>query len=139
MRDTLLLLLKQKIYNMIDRTHIEKILKLNGLGPESPDEEIKQLLISARWHENDVETALVILRKNPHENTHKIGGVQDVLRTEAKIAPETLNALLGIDVEVNKVTEHHHAALERVYYKQILTLVAFSILFASLFLLFVII
>lgn len=120
---------------MIDRSHIEKILKLNGLGPESPDEEIKQLLISARWHENDVETALIILRKNPNENTYKIGGVQDVLRTEAKIAPETLNAILGIDVEVNNVTEQHHAALERTYYKQILTLIAFSVLFASLFLL----
>lgn len=123
---------------MIDRSHIEKILKLNGLGPESPDEEIKQLLISARWHENDVETALIILRKNPHENTNKIGGVQDVLRTEAKIAPETLNAILGIDVEVSNVTEQHHAALERAYYKQILTLIALSVLFASLFLLSVI-
>jgi len=84
---------------MIDRSYIERILKLNGLGPDAPDEEIKSLLVSASWHEKDVETALVVLREDSDSNQH-IKSVHQVLNTEDKINYLDLQSLLGINVDV---------------------------------------
>lgn len=119
---------------MIDRKHIEDILKLNGVQPGAPDQQIKELLIRARWHEDDVETALVVLRENPKDKKQKIDAVHKIIHSNAKLAPETLSAILGIDVEVNEVVERHRKSLQNAYRRQVLSLAAVSILFAAAFL-----
>lgn len=119
---------------MIDRKHIEQILKLNGLEPSAPDQKIKELLIRARWHEDDVETALVVLREDPNSKDGKIDAVHKIMHSNAKLAPETLSALLGIDVEVGDVVQKHQRQLQESYHKQILSIVVVSILLAVVFL-----
>lgn len=119
---------------MIDRKHIEDILKLNGVQPGAPDQQIKELLIRARWHEDDVETALVVLRENPKDKKQKIDAVHKIIHSNDKLAPETLSAILGIDVEVNEVVERHRKSLQNAYRRQVLSLAAVSILLAVAFL-----
>lgn len=86
---------------MIDRNHIERILRLNGLNPTAPDEEIRSVLISAKWHKDDVETALTVLRENM--NTHKshVETLHNVFLTDKRLSPEAIQSLLGINVEMN--------------------------------------
>lgn len=119
---------------MIDRRHIEQILKLNGLTPDSPDEEIKSLLISARWHEDDVETALVVLREDVKDKTQHIDTLHRVFRSDQGLNPDTLNAILGIDVEVQSVTSEHRKSLERSYKRQLLSIAIISVVFSAAFL-----
>lgn len=86
---------------MIDRRHIEQILRLNGLAPTAADEEIRSILISARWHKEDVETAITVLRENTTTHKSRVDTLHDVFLTDKRLSPEAIHSLLGIDVEVN--------------------------------------
>jgi hypothetical protein len=116
---------------MIDRTHIESILKLNGLGPDAPDEEIKSLLVSASWHEKDVETALVVLREDSHSNQH-IKSVHQVLNTDDKLNSLDLQSMLGIDIEVKSapsmIIKSQNQALKAQIFSIVVVAVMISIL-----------
>lgn len=119
---------------MIDRKHIEKFLHLNGLRPDAPDEEIKSLLISARWHENDVETALVVLREDPQKKHQHIDSFHNVFNTNNPISPDTLHSLLGIEINLSDISKEHEDSLARAYHGQIISIVIITILLAVIFL-----
>ncbi len=85
---------------MIQRAHIENFLKLNGVDMSSPDEEIKSVLLSARWHKDDVETALLVLRENTQNHETHVESLHRVFRSDERLKPETISALLGIDVDI---------------------------------------
>ncbi len=87
---------------MLERAHIEKLLKMNGVEPTAPDEEIKSVLVSARWHKNDVETALLVLRENTKNHETHVDSLHKVFRSDDYLKPETISALLGIDVDISK-------------------------------------
>lgn len=95
---------------MLDRSHIEQMLKLNGVEASAPEEEIKSVLISARWHENDVETALLVLRENKESHKTHVDSLHKVFRSDENLKPETISALLGIDVDIlpDEVTSSIH-------------------------------
>jgi hypothetical protein len=88
----------------MERSHIEKLLQINGVSPTAPDEEITSILISARWHQDDVKTALTILRENPETHEAHIDTIHDIFRSDSKLRPETISALLGVDVEIDPET-----------------------------------
>ena len=82
---------------MFQREYIEKILEINGVTPTADDEQIKSVLLSARWHEDDVEAAMVVLREN--RDTHKthVDTLHNVFFTDDHLRPETISSLLGIE------------------------------------------
>jgi len=85
---------------MLHRSHIEKFLQINGIKTTAPDEEIKSVLLSAHWHKDDVEAAVLVLRENL--NTHKthVDSLHKVFRTDDRLRPETISSLLGIEMNV---------------------------------------
>ncbi len=85
---------------MFERRHIEELLRVNGVPLSSPDEEIKSVLISARWHEKDVETAMMILRENTISHESHVDTLQKIFRSDSALSAETISALLGVDVNV---------------------------------------
>lgn len=85
---------------MLDRSQIEQLLKLNGVEPSAPDEEIKSVLVSARWHNDDVETALLVLRENNVSHETHVDSLHKVFGSDDHLQPETISALLGVDVDV---------------------------------------
>ena len=86
---------------MINREHIEKILSINGLGTTSPDEEIRSVLISAKWHQEDVETALTVLRENSSTGASHVDTLHNVFLSDNRLSPEAIQALLGIELEIS--------------------------------------
>lgn len=86
---------------MIDRNHIERILRLNGLNPTAADEEIRSVLISAKWHKDDVETALTVLRENMTTHKSHVDTLQNVFLSDKRLSPEAIQSLLGITVEAS--------------------------------------
>jgi hypothetical protein len=85
---------------MFERRHVEELLRINGVPLTAPDEEIKSVLISARWHEQDVETAMTILRENTTSHKTHVDTLQKMFRTDEKLKPETISALLGVDIDI---------------------------------------
>lgn len=87
---------------MIDRKYIEKILRMNGSSATAPDEEIRSVLISARWNKSDVDSAITVLRENINTHQNRVERLDNVFLTDKRLSPEAIHALLGIDVEVNE-------------------------------------
>lgn len=85
---------------MIDRTQIEQILRLNGSSPSAKDEEIKSVLLSARWHKDDIETAILVLRENTTDHTTHVDQIHKIFHTDQKLDAQAITSLLGIEMEV---------------------------------------
>ena len=116
---------------MIDRKHIEQILKLNGLSSTAPDEEIRSVLISARWNQEDVETAITVLRENTKTHESRVDKLHDIFLADRTLTPEAIHSLLGIDVEVNSTDLDTLRSRRRsVYHWQLVSIFIFSVLIA---------
>ncbi len=85
---------------MISRDHIETILKINGVAPSSPDEQIRSVLLSARYSKDEVDTALMVLREDMVTKQTRVDGLHKVFRTSEALRPEEISQLLGIDVSI---------------------------------------
>jgi hypothetical protein len=117
---------------MIDRNYIERILKINGLAPTAADEEIRSVLISARWNKEDVETAITVLRENLSTHKSRVDTLHDVFLTDQRLSPEAIHSLLGIDMEVNSSElEALRASRRNLYRWQILSVFIIALLIAT--------
>ncbi len=85
---------------MLDRNYIEHVLKVNGLTATAQDEEIRSVLISAKWDDNDVETALTVLRENMTTHENRVDTLHNVFMTDQRLSPEAIESLLGIQVDI---------------------------------------
>jgi hypothetical protein len=86
---------------MFDKKHIESILKINGLAKTAPDEEIRSVLVSARFNNDEIETAMMVLRENVKTNQTHVDGLHKVFRTDQALQPAEISRLLGIDVNLD--------------------------------------
>lgn len=98
---------------MLKREQIELLLRINGVSPSSPDEEIRSVLLSASFDDEDIDTAIMVLRQNTVNNTTRIDGLHKVFRTHDTLKPTEIFSLLGIDVGVGDLPENHKAEIER--------------------------
>jgi hypothetical protein len=93
---------------MLDSRQIEAILQVNGVSPTSPDETIRSILLSAKYTNDEVETAITILRENKSTNVSRLDGLHKVFRSDVILKPEEISALLGIEVELSEVSMKVH-------------------------------
>lgn len=94
---------------MIDRDHIERILRLNGIEPTADDEEIKSILLSARYQNHEVDAALMVLREDVDSKHTKVDGLHKVFRSDEMLNSKEIAALLGVDVSIDeKVAARTH-------------------------------
>ena len=98
---------------MLKREQIELLLRINGVSPSSPDEEIRSVLLSASFDDNDINTAIMVLRENITNNTTRVDGLHKVFRTHDTLKPNEILSLLGIDVGVSDLPENRKANLEK--------------------------
>lgn len=81
---------------MIDKNQIENILRANGIAPSAKDEEIRSLLLSAKWTKNDVDTALMVLKENTATKMTHIDTLHKVFHSDQRLSPQEITDLLGI-------------------------------------------
>lgn len=129
---------------MVDRLHVENFLRINGIPPTAPDEEIKSALMTAKWHEHDVEIALMALRGEKHGGEVEVIAAHQLLHTDAHVTPDTLSKLLGVRVELgeDKVTalykselSHERSLMATVNFIVLAILVAFIGIFIAMYIL----
>ncbi len=117
---------------MINRIYLEKLLQLNGVSATAKDEEIKEVLLSAKWHKDDVETALTVLRRNVNTNQDRVDSLHYVFNTDKKLKPETIQSLLGIDVDLSSEDiANTKLARKSISITQISSIIILSVLFAT--------
>ena len=90
---------------MIKRDQIENILKVNGVNPGSPDEQIRSILLSARYSKDEVDTAIMVLRENERTNQTRVDGLHKIFRSDQALRPEEITQLLGIEVDATEYTQ----------------------------------
>ncbi|NCN52227.1 hypothetical protein GW943_00220 [Candidatus Parcubacteria bacterium] len=83
---------------MIQKAHIENFLRINGIPPDSPDEEIRTALISARWQDDDVEVALLVLRGQTETEDVHVVAARKLFHSDSRVSPKVLSTLLGINI-----------------------------------------
>ena len=87
--------------SMIQREQIESILRINGVPENSPDEHIRAVLLSAKFHHDEVDTAIMVLRQNSKTATSKVDGLHKVFRSNETLKPEEISRLLGVEVDAS--------------------------------------
>ncbi len=98
---------------MLKRKQIELLLRINGVSPSSPDEEIRSVLLSASFNDNDINTAIMVLRENKVNNTSRVDGLHKVFRTHDTLKPAEIFSLLGIDIGVDNLAESQKEDIAR--------------------------
>jgi hypothetical protein len=115
---------------MIKRTQIEKILQVNGVNPSSPDEQIRSVLLSARFNKDEVDTAVMVLREDTATKKTRVDGLHKIFRTDEALRPDEISQLLGIEVDAASFYRPTTAA-DTVAGLQYLTVWLFSVFFAT--------
>ncbi len=87
---------------MIEKKHIEAILKANGVPATAEDEDIRSILISARWDNNDVDTALMVLKENKQDKTTHVDTLHRVFHSDERLSPSDISSLLGVKVSLRE-------------------------------------
>lgn len=120
---------------MIEREQVAKILRLNGIDVGAPDDEIKSILLSAKWHEDDVETALTVLRQNSENKAESVQTLHKIFRSDERLKPETISALLGVDISVSpqEVALHRKRAQGQLTGGLIINILLVSLVLSSIF------
>ncbi len=120
---------------MISRNQVESILKINGVAPSSPDDQIRSVLMSARYNKDEVDTAIMVLRQNKRTNETRVDGLHKVFRTDTTLKPKEISLLLGIDAELQEAVSPH-SKVRKVTFFQYLSIWITSVLLAATGLLF---
>jgi hypothetical protein len=114
---------------MIEKKQIETILKANGIPPTADDEEIRSILISARWDNNDVDTALMVLKENKDSKATHVDTLHRVFHSDDRLSPSDISSLLGVKVSLGeeKVSENIEAQRRKIERTQSLVAVTLAL------------
>lgn len=114
---------------MLQKKDIETILKINGVSAVAPDEEIRTVLLSARYNNDEVDTAIMVLRENMKTHQTKVEGLHKIFRTDEALKPSEISALLGIDVQIDEIVTPQDRSTENNFFQSSLVVI-FATVFA---------
>jgi hypothetical protein len=104
------------------------------LGTSAPDEEIRSVLLSAKFDDNEINAALVILRENTKTKETRVDSLHKVFRSDEGLNSKEVSKLLGINIEVtDHITQSHKK--KHLSYLELLLLTLVAILLATVFML----
>jgi len=120
---------------MFKKEHIEKMLRLNGVSLDDPDDVIKSVLISAQWHEDDVEAAVLVLRENKDSHETHVDSLHKVFRSDERLRPETISSLLGIEMDLSSkdIEVRRKRARRALMPSQVLVMAVISLMLSLIF------
>ncbi len=85
----------------MNRNQLRTILKINGLSEDASDDEIRAVLVHARYSENEIESALVILQEAGELPNPQTVGLHSVMYTGNTLRANEVVSLLGVDMNVD--------------------------------------
>jgi len=93
---------------MQDRAFINNFLKINGVSADASDVQVEGVLKDARWTDDEIKTALTILRGDVDDSGIVAVTKHDaaLFRPDIDISSRQLSRLLGVDVIVDPSLIH---------------------------------
>ncbi len=88
---------------MFQRNQLETILKINGVSINASPDEIREILLRASYNNEEIESAIMLLKENSSGNPLKFTDLQKVFLTTDALKPAEISALLGIEVQIGNV------------------------------------
>ena len=116
---------------MINREQVEKILTINGVHAGSPDEQIRSVLLSARYSMDEVDTAIMVLREDTKTKKTRVDGLHKVFRSGEGLNPTEISQLLGIDVTIEDKLEERKRAQQMTFVQYLMIWVMSVVLAVS--------
>ncbi len=95
------MILKRNANSMLEKNNIEAFLRVNGIAPTAKDEEIRSVLLSARWNNDEVDTALMVLKENIKDQTTHVDTLHKVFNSDKRLSAAEISSLLGITVNID--------------------------------------
>lgn len=94
---------------MQDRAFINNFLKINGVSADASDDQVSGVLKEARWTDDEIKTALTILRGDVDDSGIVAVTKHDaaLFRPDIDISSRQLSRLLGVDVIVDPSLIHN--------------------------------
>ena len=126
---------------MVDRQHIARILRLNGVTVDTPYAEIRSVLQKSCLSETDIalfnETSATV-ESVPREKTKvpetvSKKNINSVLKTDTALKPEHVRALLGIDMHISSMCTQNMSVYKNqgVSFLQVFAIIVLSLLFGG--------
>lgn len=84
----------------MNRNQIRTLLKINGFGDTASDEEVRAVLLSANYSEDEVDNALVLLRESDLATSTRTDGLHKVFFSDDQLRPSEISGLLGVEVNL---------------------------------------
>ena len=105
--------LNQNVNSMLEKQNIEAFLRVNGIASTAKDEEIRSVLLSARWDHDEVDTALMVLKENVRDQTTHVDTLHKVFNTDKRLSAAEISSLLGITVNIENSSSASVATIRR--------------------------
>lgn len=88
------------VYTM-NKREIETILKINGFDTSATEDQVRAVLLSARYTEDEVNVAISTLRGPSIKAFEKNSSLQNIFYADKRLHAGEISKLLGVDVEIN--------------------------------------
>ncbi len=88
---------------MLEKRHLEAILRINGMNANSTVDEIREVLKSARYNDDEINSAIAVLKETTPAGKVVSDGLHKVLRSNESLKPSEISELLAIDVPIDRL------------------------------------
>ena len=124
---------------MVDRQHIERVLRLNGVTVDTSPEELQSVLKKAGLTDEDISNFTKNKAPLPQAQDRKPveelpkKNISSVLKTDSALKPEHVRALLGIDMHISSMYTQNVSVYKNqgVSFLQIFTIIVLSLVFGG--------
>ncbi len=112
----------------MNKREIETILKINGFDQSASDDQVRAVLLSARYTQEEVSEAISALRDTKSSAKEKLG-LHRVFYSDTHLQPSEISGLLGVDISVDAPISRH-SSRSTVSIVQFVLIWFFSVVFA---------
>jgi hypothetical protein len=119
---------------MMTREELETLLHIHGESLQSRPERIREVLVGAQYPESEITILLTYTQNHPDRAPKRVSGLHKIFRTDQCLAPEEINALLGIEVTIDTLRDYNKPKTRD--FLQTLMIIVFTLLLAAFGLIF---
>ena len=116
---------------MSDQQSIKSVMQLNGISKSSSEAELRSAFKSAKWDKQKVEKAVTSVQQKQKAEELKQQLPANVFLTDARLSPEGIESLLGIDLDVDARNLYTlQVNRKQISVKQALLIFSYAVIFA---------
>jgi hypothetical protein len=108
---------------MINRDRLITLLNINGVNKDATDVEIRDVLSDARYSNEEINSALYVLKQNEDTIHVRTDGLQKVFYTDGHLLPSEVSGLLGVDYDASNSFKPKKALTRELSFSQMLSII----------------